>query len=395
MAAKEGCHDCVRALVQSCANREITDHLDRQPCDIAKEKMHQDIYKLLTEYQNDGMPGYAQPNMYTYQQHASIHRTGAVPCTHPMNSKSAKKRQRKNPPKKKSQSSLNQPSTVAIPKERGSKKRMVECGAINDTKYGTRGVDLPPSYDQACSSRVLDIYNNDMSEQIYDPNWSSPTSCDQTPINHMLLSESSIHGLVSCVGFGSPLSSMTNSPPSGSDVLSSPLTSIYSPCGATNAMSPPCGTISYNSPTGVQTMSPPSNTFQPPNTHLQAMHQNDTQQPYMQQVYSSPKENSPVSATPLLHIIKSEYELPPQCVPEPSYPTPPSHSGRQVVMAHSLHQHHSSFPTPSPESAGSVGELPGEWSSDPQSSPPNWRDNTILHPSQTNNGNARQLGAYY
>ncbi|XP_077977710.1 neurogenic locus notch homolog protein 1-like [Glandiceps talaboti] len=50
LASKEGSYETAKTLLDHLANREITDHMDRSPLDIAKERCHSDIIKLLEEY---------------------------------------------------------------------------------------------------------------------------------------------------------------------------------------------------------------------------------------------------------------------------------------------------------------------------------------------------------
>uniref|UniRef100_A0A8C5BWX1 Notch receptor 3 n=1 Tax=Gadus morhua TaxID=8049 RepID=A0A8C5BWX1_GADMO len=50
LAAREGSCEAVKVLLAHFANREITDHMDRLPRDIAQERMHHDIVQLLDEY---------------------------------------------------------------------------------------------------------------------------------------------------------------------------------------------------------------------------------------------------------------------------------------------------------------------------------------------------------
>uniref|UniRef100_A0A8C2EQH2 Notch receptor 3 n=1 Tax=Cyprinus carpio TaxID=7962 RepID=A0A8C2EQH2_CYPCA len=50
LAAREGSCGAVKVLLAHFANREITDHMDRLPRDIAQERMHHDIVQLLDEY---------------------------------------------------------------------------------------------------------------------------------------------------------------------------------------------------------------------------------------------------------------------------------------------------------------------------------------------------------
>uniref|UniRef100_A0A8C9W046 Neurogenic locus notch homolog protein 1 n=1 Tax=Scleropages formosus TaxID=113540 RepID=A0A8C9W046_SCLFO len=50
LAAREGSYETAKVLLDHFANREITDHMDRLPRDIAQERMHHDIVRLLDEY---------------------------------------------------------------------------------------------------------------------------------------------------------------------------------------------------------------------------------------------------------------------------------------------------------------------------------------------------------
>lgn len=50
LAAREGSHEACRALLDNFANREITDHMDRLPRDVAQERLHNDIVRLLDEH---------------------------------------------------------------------------------------------------------------------------------------------------------------------------------------------------------------------------------------------------------------------------------------------------------------------------------------------------------
>lgn len=50
LAAREGAFEACKALLDNFANREITDHMDRLPRDVASERMHHDIVRLLDEH---------------------------------------------------------------------------------------------------------------------------------------------------------------------------------------------------------------------------------------------------------------------------------------------------------------------------------------------------------
>lgn len=50
LAAREGSYGACKALLDNFANREITDHMDRLPRDVASERLHHDIVRLLDEH---------------------------------------------------------------------------------------------------------------------------------------------------------------------------------------------------------------------------------------------------------------------------------------------------------------------------------------------------------
>lgn len=50
LAAREGSFDAARVLLDHCCSRDITDHLDQLPRDVARERMHHDIVQLLDHY---------------------------------------------------------------------------------------------------------------------------------------------------------------------------------------------------------------------------------------------------------------------------------------------------------------------------------------------------------
>lgn len=50
LAAREGSYEACKTLLDMGANREITDHMDRLPRDVASERLHHDIVRLLDEH---------------------------------------------------------------------------------------------------------------------------------------------------------------------------------------------------------------------------------------------------------------------------------------------------------------------------------------------------------
>jgi len=47
LAAREGSREAVRALLDTGANRDLPDHMDRLPRDMALERLHHDIARML------------------------------------------------------------------------------------------------------------------------------------------------------------------------------------------------------------------------------------------------------------------------------------------------------------------------------------------------------------
>jgi len=50
LACREGSYQAAKALLDHCSNRDITDHMDRLPKDVAQERLHHDIVRLLEEH---------------------------------------------------------------------------------------------------------------------------------------------------------------------------------------------------------------------------------------------------------------------------------------------------------------------------------------------------------
>lgn len=64
LAAREGSLNAVRALLDHAANRDITNHMDRRPRDVARDRMHLDIVDLLDKYvPSSQIPGLGSPPM--------------------------------------------------------------------------------------------------------------------------------------------------------------------------------------------------------------------------------------------------------------------------------------------------------------------------------------------
>lgn len=335
LAAREGSIDASRVLLDNYCNRDITDHMDRLPRDIAHERMHHDIVKLLDEYRVSSpvtmTNGYTSPQMMTSYVPQVKH----------------KKRSRKqsnnhsSPPKDLGPvSPHDQPNVVNLPpmdhKPKGKKKRSTSqkgrqrqvSHTVSSPPQGSDvtspeshgGNELPPSYETATSCSVpyaisqhdlhgLGAYSHssgmldDMRglAQNMHLNRSSPSNLDGVNVGEVpeWMDPQLVHMPVaaSCASTssmqGSPGSTVASPVESTSTIASplshpntSPLTQIQSPghtslSPGTMVMSPPsqASHSPLNQPSPPSTTSPMSVTspikknFPTSPTHMLAMNQ--------------------------------------------------------------------------------------------------------------------------
>ena len=86
LAAKEGSSDAVRLLLESFANRNIQDSMERTPLRIAQERYHEDIVRMLTDWSFNGSPAAGSQASPHEHSHMNIqvnngyhHRNGYLP----------------------------------------------------------------------------------------------------------------------------------------------------------------------------------------------------------------------------------------------------------------------------------------------------------------------------
>lgn len=160
LAAKEGSYEVAQVLLDHYANRDATDHMDRLPRDIAQERMHHDIVKLLTEYRvNNG--NVAMGTSYGGSPSQMV--PSFMP---PVNGKTRQKsRNRKSSTSKdKPLSPHDQPRSVQLPPAHKPKKKkkasassssgspsMSDVKSPTDPSESPKGMicELPPSYESA------------------------------------------------------------------------------------------------------------------------------------------------------------------------------------------------------------------------------------------------------
>lgn len=108
LAAREGSFEACKALLDNHANREITDHMDRLPRDVAGERLHNDIIRLL----DDHVP--RSPQMVTV-----IPNTITSPITHQL---------------------ISQPTVIPSMKQSKNKKRQVKAGGANNNPLSPEAI---------------------------------------------------------------------------------------------------------------------------------------------------------------------------------------------------------------------------------------------------------------
>ena len=91
IAAREGGYETVKVLLDHYANRDMTDHMDRLPRDIAHEKQHHDIVKLLDSYKVATSVHLATGGVTSPQHHHMTSGGYMHPNGKPTKSKSRKK----------------------------------------------------------------------------------------------------------------------------------------------------------------------------------------------------------------------------------------------------------------------------------------------------------------
>ncbi len=282
LAAKEGCYETARLLLDHFANRDITDQMDRLPRDVAHERRHQDIVKLLEEYRVNSpvaMNGFATspPMAAAFVQH---------------HAKPGKKKSRKS-----SQAAgVDHANKVALPPMEKKKKKkgghhhhhhhhghLAGVEPMNGSSPCTAAslespqclMELPPSYETACGSGhpvvPIDISPNNITleqaslHHTLSPEWLE--HMQQLDADAMMQQQQQQHGHYPSQS--SPLSAATGSPMTASSttaggspssrLATSPLTHSYSsPAEAT----PSPGSIT--SPSSLSTSPPQVPVTSPP-----------------------------------------------------------------------------------------------------------------------------------
>ncbi|CAG5135879.1 unnamed protein product, partial [Candidula unifasciata] len=112
LASREGGFETVKVLLNQYANRDMTDHMDRLPRDIALERRHHDIVELLDTYKIASPATAVHLGVTSPNNHSGIVSVGGY--MHPIKQK-AKSRKNKNAPVKDPGPSSPHNGTTGVP----------------------------------------------------------------------------------------------------------------------------------------------------------------------------------------------------------------------------------------------------------------------------------------
>lgn len=389
LAAREGSLEAAKCLLDAFANRDITDHMERLPRDVADERMHHDIVRLLDTYGlsspmpvNSCMTGSPMQasHQYMHQPHSKkktkrsrqnsnqgVNPNMPVKEAGPVSPNEAEKMQKPTKPrKKKAQSKAGSRNTQA----RSSSTDSSPVNSLESPQHSFN--ELPPSYDNACHGQI--VGHHTLEDSI-------PSSCAMTRgVNSQENSDSLAQHYNSSPLLNHASPSMLDGSPQLQDHHQDwSVDHMHLPVTAPMSMSPP---LSHGSPQSVT--SPVKKSFPTSPIHMQAMQQNAHM--HMNRMQNSPhnrfngecgyhndhmddmsrythgpvrqKSNQPTAYT--VHMGIEQYPTPPSQHSQMSSESTPQHNGQIALPEHYL--------TPSPDS-------PGQWSSSsPHSAQSDWSE---------------------
>lgn len=378
LAAREGSYKAAKILLDHYANREIANHMDQLPRDIAAERRHGDIVQLLDEYR------VTSPGAFQMQNGIPTSPNGLHAYMHPHKSKSKQRRNKSNMQTKDHVS--YSPDGVKTSGARKTKSKKKSPGIHNNGQNGEissmgtlspgEGVSspnvydmAPPTYDNVCGQgNMVGLHQMNgidevsvncaqISNRMDDHHVMSNHYKDQ---HHQMEMMSTAEWL--------PQGSMSQSP------LAMP----------TSIPTPPSTNSSHNSPIGMDGKHSPMKGKMLPTSpqHYYAMHNRPQNSPHHYHIENYPFEQQQCHMETPTHPSMQQYtgmydSRPKGSTPMqiqqhvPQYPTPPSqHSylGTDATPPQLLNALPENILTPSPDS-------PGHWSSSsPHSAQSDWSE---------------------
>ena len=172
LAAREGGYETAKVLLDYHANRDVTDHMDRLPKDMAAEKLHHDIVRLLEEYNMN-----TQPPLPMHNNIAT-----SPPSMSFVQPSTSKQKQRPRKTSKNNQQNKDSPNgqptkpNSSLPPQKGKprKKKTPDMNLVNISgeipcgKSPQGVVDVIPTFDPSTCSGHL-VMNPNMDPEMVDP----------------------------------------------------------------------------------------------------------------------------------------------------------------------------------------------------------------------------------
>jgi Notch-like protein len=380
LACREGSYQAAKALLDHCANRDITDHMDRLPRDVAQERLHHDIVRLLQEH----VPPAPQPQVSQPVMPPNMVTNEATQMQGMGNAKPRPKKRSKTVEGSPMDGSMQSPPSMMTMSGVATlpKNRRQSIKRKNPDGHDLSGLMLSPDsdanspYDGHMYGHHLAISHPNLEEMVATSQSKQPPSYEETFSITMHQSMQAINGhggqQESQQFFLQQQHPRQQSIPASMTYqqhLSPPHTQHHSPPGV---MSPPSSVQSGHS------LSPPGNALSPNQTHLQ-QHHHQQQQQQQQQQQTSPVKNRqqmfPTSPTHMAALRGATHQR------HQSFDFPGPDNSHMTGMP--MQGYYPAYPTPPQTGSASSPDSPGQWSSASPQSHSDWSEG-IHSPPQTN-----------
>jgi Notch-like protein len=366
LACREGSYQAAKALLDHCANRDITDHMDRLPRDVAQERLHHDIVRLLEEHVPPApQPQVAQPVL--------------PPNIIPSEASHMQMSNTKPRPKKRSKASegspmdgnmQSPPMMTMVGVSTLPKNRRQSVKRKNPDNHDLSGLMMSPDsdanspYDGHMYGHHLAISHPNLEEMVGVGHGKQPPSYDECIKMHQSMQAIPGHNCQS----ESQQFFMQQQAHARQQSIPANMTYPHLSPPHSQHLSPPQAIMSP--PSSVQS----TNTLSPPGTSL------SPNQPLLQQQQTSPVKNRPMmfptSPTHLAAMRGATHQR------HQSFDFPGPDNSHQQMSGMTMQSYYPHYPTP-PQTGSASPDSPGQWSSASPQSHSDWSEG-IHSPPQTN-----------
>lgn len=180
LAAREGSFEACKALLDSNAGRDIPDHMDRTPRDVAVERQHHDIVRLLDEHvprMPQIMPSVQTTITSPMCQSQLIHQPTIITAGKQTKAKKKAKNATENADgtlkRKPSSKKATATATTTAPKKSPAQQTMLDIQLSSDGTIDSPATSMPSPYDTASlySNAVATHHGLDMMSSAQPPNY--------------------------------------------------------------------------------------------------------------------------------------------------------------------------------------------------------------------------------